>query len=150
MMQQLAQYMMQQIRGNSCTHTLSQTHSTHDATNNSTEELPDSQDIRKSQVATRLTTLPLNLLHTMTQFTTYNDYAARPAMRHCTPRASFTATQRKTVQHTVTHCTPGTSFTATTATHCNTLQHTATHCNTLQHTALQELPFPVCSRRVFP
>ena len=29
-----------------------------------------------------------------------------------------------TLQHTVT-----------TATHCNTLQHTATHCNTLQHTA---------------
>ena len=144
--------MMQQTRWNCCTHTtttnslhdaankeeLLHTHSlsdtlnsTHDAANNSTEELPDSQDIRKSQVATRLTILPLNLLHTMTQFTTYNDYAARPAVLHCTPRASFTATHRNSLQHTALQELPLLQPLQHTATHCNTLQHTATHCNTL-------------------
>jgi len=39
------------------------------------------------------------------------------------------ATHCNTLQHTATHC----NTLQHTATHCNTLQHAATHCNTLQH-----------------
>ena len=42
-----------------------------------------------------------------------------------------TATHCNTLQHTATLR----STLQHTATHCNTLQHTATHCNTLQHSA---------------
>ena len=47
-----------------------------------------------------------------------------------------TATRCNTLQHTETHCNLFVPlYRWYTATHCNTLQHTATHCNTLQHTA---------------
>ena len=41
------------------------------------------------------------------------------------------ATHCNTLQHTATHC----NTLQHTATHCNVLQHTATYCNTLQRTA---------------
>ena len=44
------------------------------------------------------------------------------------------ATHCNTLQHTATHC----NTLQHSATHCDTLQHTATHCNTLQHTAFTE------------